>query len=278
MSRIISAIKRFFKGLAVVTCCMGLVVYTIGIFVVQSDELAKDIWPIFIVMDGLMLLFLYLLLRKKPAKISPTSPADVPLKHIDITTSAKLENQETPDIMQLFQQQLDAEFNEPVAPLISVEIGGNPPPEVLESMRQGYSPMQAEGDLRILSDCLNLMSTTKNIETFFSRSELGLQKALTLRHAEQAKVKGVLNAQKLVDSVMNCKQLGKRRILQASFEAERDKIALLSTANGKCNRWKKYLELLKSYEIEYDFDCEQQYADTLSYVEQEISSLEQTAK
>ncbi len=105
-----------------------------------------------------------------------------------------------------------------------------------------YSAMQADGDLRILNDCINLMQSTTNFETFFNRYELAIQKSLTL---EQAGIN--LNSSMASQAIIQLKINNLERILQATYEKEISAINSLKTTKGKINRINKFLESLLTY-------------------------------
>ena len=124
------------------------------------------------------------------------------------------------------------------------------PEEVLRSMRTAYSPMQAQEDVRILNDCINLLLTTTNLDTFFSRYELALQKIMTL---EQAKAAGILmNLPITSDYVMSLKGRADE-VLQSTYDKELKEIDKLKTADGKKNRIDKFILHLSEYYDEFEF-------------------------
>ncbi len=124
------------------------------------------------------------------------------------------------------------------------------PEEVLRSMRTAYSPMQAQEDIRILNDCISLLRTTTNLDTFFSRYELALQKIMTL---EQAKAAGILmNLPITSDYVMSLKGRADE-VLQSTYDKELKEIDKLKTADGKKNRIDKFILRLSEYYDEFEF-------------------------
>lgn len=106
------------------------------------------------------------------------------------------------------------------------------------------------------------------------RSELGKQKALTLRQAKQAKIKGIHGTKEAVTTMFSLAESQKERLLKASFEQVKQKASSLSTPRGKKNNWNKYLEQLQKYQDEFDLDCLDLYTEIIHYIEQEIEQLE----
>lgn len=124
------------------------------------------------------------------------------------------------------------------------------PEEVLSSMRTAYSPMQVQDDIRVLNDCINLLCTTTNLDTFFSRYELASKKIMTL---EQAKAAGIpINMSITSDYVMTLKKRADE-VLQATYDKELKEIDALKTVTGKKNRLDKFILHLSEYYDEFEF-------------------------
>lgn len=152
------------------------------------------------------------------------------------------------------------------------------PDHVIKDMQKCYTVVQAKNDLRIINDCLNLIETTKNLDTFFSRYDLGLQTALTLKQAEQAKVKGVHKTQGIPDSFQTAAESQKIRVLNDYFFTEKEKIENLVTPKAKLNHWKKCVEKLEEYESHYEFDDEYQGLKAYATAQIELLQLELASK
>lgn len=110
-----------------------------------------------------------------------------------------------------------------------------------------YSKSQAQDDLRILNDCTKLMQTTTNFETFFSRYELAMKKALALQQSGM----NVGNFTKS-NQIIELKQNNLERILQTTYNKEISAINGLKTAKGKINRTNKLLDMLSQYSNELE--------------------------
>ena len=232
--------KKLVKGIGVFFFGSGIIAYASMLPTAPPEQR-----PVFIVLIALFAVFLFFLLRKpqkgKEQDFSSTSQRDIQEFGLTIKTTV------TPDI---------------------------PPKEILRDMRKSYTSVQAQNDFRNLDDCIRLIQTNTNFETFFMRSELGKQKALTLRQAEQAKIKGIHGTQEAVTTMFSLAESQKERLLKASFEQVKQKVSSLSTPRGKKNNWNKYLEQLQKYQDEFDLDCLDQYTEIIHYIEQEIERLE----
>lgn len=232
--------KKVLKWIGVLFFGSGIIAYASMLFTASPEHR-----PLFIFLIILFSIFLFLLLRKPKQKaqqdFSSTTQRDVPELGVSIKTTI------TPDI---------------------------PPKEILRDMRKSYTLFQAQNDFRILEDCIRLIQTTTNFDTFFMRSELGKQKALTLRQAEQAKIKGIRGTQEAVTSMFSLAESQKERLLTASFEQTKQKVSSMSTARGKKNNWNKYLEQLQKYQDEFDVDSSDLYTEIIHYIERELESLE----
>lgn len=232
--------KKFIKGFGVFFFASGIISYASMLSTAPSEQR-----PIFILLIALFAVFLFFLLRKprkgKEQDFSTTTQRDIPESGVTIEATV------TPDI---------------------------PPKEILRDMRRSYTMVQAQNDFRILDDCIRLIQTTTNFETFFMRSELGKQKALTLRQAEQAKIKGINGTQEAVTTMFSLAESQKERLLKASFEQVKQKVSSLSTPRGKKNNWNKYLDQLQKYQDELDLDYLDLYTEIVHYIEQELELLE----
>lgn len=245
-------LKRILRIIATAFFSCGIFVYTLGLVFTLKNPGDQPPWLVFALLDALMLLFIWLMWHKKkkfgknvvePSSVNP---------HLKSKGST-----DTPITRQ---------------PVVSISTS-SAPENVLRSMRNSYTAIQFEGDLRIFQDCVDLIQKTTNLDTFFSRYELGMQKALTMRQAEQAKFPGAENGQLLVDSFIQIAGIQRERVLTDSFEQEKIKIEALSTPRGRRNRWEKYLALLQEHETDFDVDCPHVYSAVVQYVEGQIAAL-----
>ncbi len=125
------------------------------------------------------------------------------------------------------------------------------PEEVLASMRTAYSPVQAQSDIRILNDCVDLLQNTENLETFFSRFELAMRKAYTL---DQAKAAGISISTSITPKyILSLKKERADYVLQCAYTNELKKIATLKTSTGKMNRIDKFINSISGYQTTFEF-------------------------
>lgn len=213
--------------------------FSLGIIVYTGLAFTEpDFLPVFIIMDVIFAFILFLLLRKKKPK-APAAP-------VETSTTA------------------------------TIEVQSNLNPErAIQSMPGAYTVMEAKNHVRIIQDCLNIFEKTKNLETFFSRYEYGMQIALTVDQAAKA---GIIPYTSDLPAVFfKAADSQKERVLIESFWDQKEKIEKLITPKAKATHWNRYLKLLKEYEDQYSFNGDSEYPEVLAQVEQEISKLDLSA-
>lgn len=141
------------------------------------------------------------------------------------------------------------------------------PPEVLASMRTAYSRSQIDNDIRILNDCINIMNSTSNLETFFSRYETAMQTAFSLQMARDA---GIIVNTNITPSYISSLKDRADNVLEAVYAKELKEIQALKTPTGKRNRIDKFLNLLSEYFDEFEF------SDVYNNIVDELNTLKQT--
>lgn len=141
------------------------------------------------------------------------------------------------------------------------------PPEVLASMRTAYSRSQIDNDIRILNDCINIMNSTSNLETFFSRYETAMQTVFTLQMARDA---GIIVNTDITPSYISSLKDRADNVLEAVYAKELKEIQALKTPTGKRNRINKFLNLLSEYFDEFEF------SDVYNNIVDELNTLKQT--
>jgi len=204
-------------------------------------------WLIIIIVILIPYVIAWLLMRKKCKKQSQETATFAPNTPYTSTTQI--------NIAQKLANNSINQLNETLSSGSAIKVNVQNtnityPEEVLRSMRTAYSPMQAQEDVRILNDCINLLLTTTNLDTFFSRYELALQKIMTL---EQAKAAGILmNLPITSDYVMSLKGRADE-VLQSTYDKELKEIDKLKTADGKKNRIDKFILHLSEYYDEFEF-------------------------
>ncbi|WP_036120836.1 hypothetical protein [Lysinibacillus sphaericus] len=149
------------------------------------------------------------------------------------------------------------------------------PQEILRDMKMYYTSIQLENDLRILQESIDLMSTTKNIDTFLNRSDLAHRTSLTI---EQAVIAGICVKVSFATprEVLNLKNELLPKVLDDSYLKVKQDASKLKTDKGKIGRYQKYLELLE--EKEHDLDVSGNYDDIIHEVKQEINKLSRSYK
>lgn len=126
-------------------------------------------------------------------------------------------------------------------------------------MREVYTGQSASNDIRIIQESLDIMEKTFDIDTFLSRYDTAMRSALTLKQAKQAGIP-IATSDDLTDSLVKVKkeQLGK--VLERSFNKEKEEINKLKTPKGKLNRLEKYrAKLEEHYEDEFEFYAPDSY-------------------
>ena len=73
-----------------------------------------------------------------------------------------------------------------------------------------YFTLQADGNIGVFNDCLNLVQKTKKIDTFFMRYDLGLQKIVTLKEAIKAKTISIPNINEMENNFVDIAQSRKK--------------------------------------------------------------------
>lgn len=117
-------------------------------------------------------------------------------------------------------------------------------------MQNFYSPIQAKEDVRILNDCIRILNSTNNLDTFFSRYELAMQTVFTLNQAKQAGIK--VNVPITPEYIHSLKGRA-NEILQSTYHNELKEIDSLKTITGKKNRIDKFIVQLSEYYNEFEF-------------------------
>lgn len=134
----------------------------------------------------------------------------------------------------------------------------------LNNIKNSLTRVQINDSLRILSDCIDIITHTSNLETFFSRYNLAMTHITNLELYKYAGI--VFELPMRYDDVANFKNEA-CRVLQASYNKELDKINELKTNKGKINHIDKYIELLKEYEFEFDIDFSTEYEIIITSLE-----------
>lgn len=159
----------------------------------------------------------------------------------------------------------------PINPTVQVHSDLNPD-RAIKSMPGAYTVAEAQNHIRIVQDCLNIFEKTKNLETFFSRYEYGMQIALTVDQAAKAGI--IPYTSDLPASFFKAADSQKERVLTDSYWDQKSKIDKLKTAKAKATHWNRYLDTLKEYEDQYSFNPDSQYSEVMEQVKNELSKLD----
>lgn len=136
-----------------------------------------------------------------------------------------------------------------------------PPPQNYQyrPQNQSFANIQTQNNLRILQETTNIMETTNNLETFFSRFEVG------------KRIVSDLNNRNYLSDFYKKANLLKIEVLQKSFKNEEKNISNLKTSNAKQKHWESYLALLKKYEEHYTTDFHNEYGNIVQAVQAKIT-------
>ena len=175
---------------------------------------------------------------------------------------------ESKELLQSSLKQLNKiTTSEQEAITVKIDSPATYPPEVLASMRTAYGRSQTDNDIRILNDCINIMNSTSNLETFFSRYETAMQTALSLQMTKEA---GITVNTTITPSYVSSLKSKADHVLETAYAKELNEINALKTPTGKRNRIDKFLKLLSEYADEFEF------SDVYSHIVDELSILKQT--
>lgn len=155
----------------------------------------------------------------------------------------------------------------------AVQVHSNLNPErAIKFMPGAYTVAEAKNHVRIVQDCLNIFEKTKNLETFFSRYEYGMQIALTVDQAAKAGI--IPYTSDLPASFFKAADSQKERVLLDSYSDQKAKIDELKTAKAKATHWNRYLNTLKEYEDQYSMNPDSEYPEVLEQVKGELAKLD----
>lgn len=263
---------RFIKKVTGVFCA----IMTITCIILAFTESKGIIFEAFIF--GILA---FLLLRKpkqQKDKLVPSTQNDLSLPETSINkvqqkNITNTQNAESIKNFEVTQKQLNNSIEELNKMISSGNVfkvtvqKASAPKETLTSMRTSYSTVQMQNDLRILTDSVNILKSTNNLETFFSRYDLAMQNSLTL---EQAKEAGLLIDNPFPpDYIMELKNR-LDCILQDNYEKELKRINDLKTQSGKRNRIDKFISKISEYEDEFEFsDLYKSIIDNMNLLKKE---------
>lgn len=147
----------------------------------------------------------------------------------------------------------------PPAPVQASSYAPDAPEETLQEMRQYYGAEQAQNDVRIMQESLQLIQQTTNIDTFLSRLGLVQQSALTLLQAEKAGCRGLPpGARGACEKALEASKSAKVNFLYNSYIKETNEALRLKTPAGKRKRLEAYISKLREHEADF-MDVEDAY-------------------
>jgi len=133
------------------------------------------------------------------------------------------------------------------------------PDDTLQDMRKHYTATQAQEDVRIMQESLQLIQQTTNFDTFISRLSLVQRSALTLLQAEKAGCRGILaGTREACEKALAGAQSAKVNFLFNSYIKETNAALSLKTQAGKRKRLEAYLSKLREHEADFA-DVEEAY-------------------
>lgn len=232
--------KRVLKWFAVVYCAMGLIVYTSCLFEVltTADQNAKSTIPVFVILDVLMILFLYLLLRKKK---NQTPPLQVE------THASKYTLHAPPDILRDMRKHYT---------VIQAR-------DDSRIMADSFTLIQQTTNFETFFSRLELAQ--KKALTLLQAEKAGCKGIKQLQTTKAC--------ESVLDNVQNAKMV----FLDNSYTKETDSAMQLKTAAGRCKRLTAYLGVLREYEDQF-LDVEEVYAGVVAKVEALISENQTDSK
>lgn len=145
------------------------------------------------------------------------------------------------------------------APAQASSYAPDAPEETLREMRRHYGAEQAQNDVRIMQESLQLIQQTTNFDTFLSRLGLLQRTALTLLQAEKAGCRGLpAGARGACEKALEASKSAKVNFLYNSYIKETNDALRLKTPAGKRKRLEAYLSKLREHEADF-MDVEEAY-------------------
>lgn len=239
--------KVFLSSFFAIFCWMGTVCYIIMFPIILSDDKApkQAIIVLIIMIIGTYYLGLFFWRKSKRDSLSLDSEDK---KHLP---KREVDNQSLVNV--------------------STAVIHEAPKEILNEMEKYYSKELMQGDLRILDDSISLMKSTKDIETFISRSDLAMRKALTIEQAKNANITVQSNIPSSKE-VMDLKFQLLPNVLNTAYISMSSEATKLKTAKGRLGRYQKFLNYL--LDNEYELDLCDNYEEIVSLTRENISNLQ----
>ena len=139
--------------------------------------------------------------------------------------------------------------------------------ENLNDNQMVYTGQQASNDMRIISESIEIMETTSDIDTFLLRYEIAMKCALTLEQAKKAGIPIALQ-DNISQSLTSAKNEALVGVLYRSLDKELNEISKLKTERGQLDRINRYQNKLKDiYEDVFKFVADDAYNDVMQKLE-----------
>ena len=124
----------------------------------------------------------------------------------------------------------------------------NKPPKISKEELQ-IKQMQAQNSLRIVQDCIKLVSETKNPEVFFSRYELLIQHSLSLVSLQPYVSFSGASITEAYQEVLNNRQKATKEFLIRYWSETLSKMDKLKTEAAKKKKVQSFFESLEQYKV-----------------------------
>lgn len=117
---------------------------------------------------------------------------------------------------------------------------------------QQLSDQQSSDDLRIVQDCIKIISNTTQPDTFFSRLDLLKEKAEHLKLLEPYIQLTGASPTSALDEVIDNEQDAIYQFIGRYFDATFEKAESMKTEKGKRNQYRKFFDSLRPYSDQMD--------------------------
>jgi len=165
------------------------------------------------------------------------------------------------------------EVNKPLFEVKVTSTSTPTPQHILDDMRRVYTLVNAQNDIKMLKDCMDLIATTINFETFFYRKEFGMRKIFTLRQAKEAGI-SVPDIKITSDDFLKFVNSQKPRLLVQAYERLFKKVDSLKTEKAKSKHIVAFYNEVKKYEGEFEFVGNVEYKTLIENLEPLVKQIE----
>lgn len=153
------------------------------------------------------------------------------------------------------------------APVQASRYAPDAPEKTPQEMRGYYGAEQAQNDVRIMQESLQLIQQTTSLDTFLSRLRLVQRSALTLLQVEKAGCRGIQpGTREACEKALEASKSAKANFLYNSYIKETNEALQLKTPAGKRKRLEAYLSKLREHEADF-LDVEEAYKKAINDTE-----------